>query len=92
MHELPDLSRISIEQKDALIRSLFGEVNRLSAQLTALSSQVMELKARQNKNSHKGSTLKRVTTPTQVIVHALPRRSATDVIVVNTMPASFRPM
>jgi len=104
MDELPDLSRISIEQKDALIRFLFGEVNRLSAQVTALSSQVMELKARQNKNSHnsskppstdgltkktqslreasgkkpggqpghKGSTLKRVATPTQVIVHKLP--------------------
>ena len=97
MSELPDLSRIPAEQKDELIRFLFGEFKRLSAQ-------VAELQARQNKDSHnstkppssdglgkktrslreasgkkpggqpghKGTTLKRVAVPTQIISHALP--------------------
>ena len=104
MSELPDLSRISAEQKDGLIRFLFGELKRLSAQVMALSAQIAELQARQNKDSHnsskppssdglgkktyslreasgekpsgrpgyKGTTLKRVAVPTQIISHALP--------------------
>lgn len=97
MTELPDLSLIPAEQKDELIRFLFGEVKRLSAE-------VAELKGRLNKNSdnsskppssdglakktrslreasgkkpggqtgHKGTTLKRVAEPTQIVSHALP--------------------
>lgn len=58
MTELPDLSLIPAEQKDELIRFLFGEVQgltaqvlALAAQVTALKSEVAELKGRSKKDS-----------------------------------------
>ena len=104
MTELPDLALLPVEQKDELTRFLFGEVTRLSAQVTALIAEMAELKAQIKKDSHnsskspssdglgkkttslrvasnkkqggqpghKGTTLKQVTEPTQVVPHSLP--------------------
>jgi len=44
-----------MEQKNALIHFLFGEVNRLSAQVMALLAHVVELIARQNKDCRNSS-------------------------------------
>ncbi len=48
MTELPDLSRLTSEQKDELIRTLFEQV-------FTLSSRVAELVARLSKDSHNSS-------------------------------------
>ena len=58
MHELPDLSRLSIEEKDALILAQFEQlkqVARLTAMVRALSARVHELEGRLRKDSHNSS-------------------------------------
>ena len=46
MTELPDLSQIPESQKDDLIRFIFSEVKRLTAQVEMLSAQVISLSAK----------------------------------------------
>ena len=48
MDELPDLTKLSHEQKDDLIRMLFP----LIAEVRRLSARVAELEARLSKDSH----------------------------------------
>jgi transposase len=58
MYELPDLSRLSIAEKDALILALFEQakqVDRLTAMVQMLSSRVEELEGRLRKDSHNSS-------------------------------------
>lgn len=58
MPELPDLSRLSVAEKDALILALFEQVKqvpRLMAMVQALSSRVQELEAQLRKDSHNSS-------------------------------------
>ena len=58
MHELPDLSRLSVAQKDALICALFEQVKqvpRLMAMVEVLSARVRELEAQLRKDSHNSS-------------------------------------
>ena len=55
MHELPDLSKLSVAEKDALIRTLFEQVNRLAMLVAPLSARVNELEGRQRKDSHNSS-------------------------------------
>lgn len=60
MHELPDLSRLSVEEKDALILAQFEQlkqVERLTATVQVLSTRVRELEARLGKDSHNSSKL-----------------------------------
>lgn len=51
MHELPDLSTLTSDQKDELIRLLFP----LLAEVRQLTARVAELEARLSKNSHNSS-------------------------------------
>src|SRR3954452_17126390 len=44
--ELPDLSRLSHDEKDALIRALWAQVQALWAQVQTLTARVAELEAR----------------------------------------------
>ncbi len=46
MTELPDLSHLAHEEKDALIRALWAQVQALTAQVQALAARVAELEAR----------------------------------------------
>jgi transposase len=46
MTELPDLSRLAHEEKDALIRALWAQVQALTAQVQTLAARVAELEAR----------------------------------------------
>ena len=46
MIELPDLSRLTHEEKDALIRALWAQVQALTAQVQAVTARVAELEAR----------------------------------------------
>ena len=55
MTELPNLSQLTHEQKDDLIRFLFAQVQQLSAQVAQLSVQVIELQGRLGKNSSNSS-------------------------------------
>src|SRR3990172_3032659 len=58
MHELPDLSRLSVAEKDALILAQFEQlkqVARLTAMVQALSARVQELEGRLRKDSHNSS-------------------------------------
>ena len=58
MHELPDLSRLSVAEKDELIRALFEQVKqmgRLTVMVQALSARVQELEAQLRKDSHNSS-------------------------------------
>ncbi|WP_394756173.1 DUF6444 domain-containing protein, partial [Rhodoferax sp.] len=58
MHELPDLSRLSVAEKDALICALFEQVKqmeRLTVMVQALSARVQELEAQLRKDSHNSS-------------------------------------
>lgn len=51
MHELPDISTLTLDQKDELIRQLFP----LLAEVRRLTERVAELEARLSKNSHNSS-------------------------------------
>lgn len=51
MHELPDISTLTSDQKDELIRQLFP----LLAEVRQLTARVAELEARLSKNSHNSS-------------------------------------
>lgn len=51
MSELPDLSLLTSAQKDELIRQLFVQVKNLSAQISAFSAEVKQLKVQNGKNS-----------------------------------------
>lgn len=58
MPELPDLSRLSVAEKDELIRALFEQVKqmgRLTQMVQALSARVQELEAQLRKDSHNSS-------------------------------------
>jgi len=46
MMQLPDLSRLTHEEKDALIRALWAQVQALTAQVQALAARVAELEAK----------------------------------------------
>ena len=55
MHELPDLSRLSVAQKDELIVAQFEQLRhleRLTVLVQTLSARVQELEARLRKDSH----------------------------------------
>lgn len=55
MHELPDLSRLSEAQKEALIFALFEQVKELATTVQAFSARVAELEGRLRKDSHNSS-------------------------------------
>src|ERR1700712_4897431 len=46
MTELPDLSQLTHEEKDALIRALWAQVQALTAQVQTLMARVAELEAK----------------------------------------------
>ena len=52
MHELPDLSRLSAAEKDALILAQFEQLKLMIAQVQTLSARVRELEVRSRKDSH----------------------------------------
>jgi len=55
MDELPDLDRLSVAEKDDLIRTLWSMVRTLSAQVTTLQAKVLDLEARLAQNSRNSS-------------------------------------
>lgn len=55
MEELPDLDRLSVADKDDLIRALFAQVKVLTAQVEALTARVADLEGRLAKNSRNSS-------------------------------------
>lgn len=55
MKELPDLSKLSHAEKDALILALWEMVQSLTARVEALTAEVTELKGRLAKDSHNSS-------------------------------------
>ena len=57
MHELelPDLTTLTSEQKDVLIRLLFAQVQSLIEQVRVMTARVSELEARLRKDSHNSS-------------------------------------
>ncbi len=55
MDELPDLDRLSVAEKDDLIRDLWSLVRTLSAQVTTLEAKVVDLEARLAQNSRNSS-------------------------------------
>lgn len=55
MNELPDLDRLSVAEKDDLIRALFAQVKALTAQVEVLTAKVAELEGRLAKNSRNSS-------------------------------------
>jgi transposase len=55
MQALPDLSQLSHNQKDELIRQLWAIVQAQSLQIATLQAQVAELQAKLNKNSRNSS-------------------------------------
>jgi transposase len=55
MDELPDLDRLSVAEKDDLIRTLWSMVRTLSAQVTTLQTKVLDLEARLAQNSRNSS-------------------------------------
>ena len=46
MTELPDLSQLTHDEKDALIRALWAQVQALTAQVQTLAARVAELEAK----------------------------------------------
>ena len=65
MDELPDLSALSVAQKDALIITLFEQVKVLTTTVRMLTARVEELEGRLRKDSHNSSKppLLRITKP-----------------------------
>lgn len=55
MNARPDLSALSVAQKDALIVALFEQVEELTAMVQKLNSRVEELEGRLRKDSHNSS-------------------------------------
>ena len=58
MHELPDLSRLSVAEKDELIVAQFEQLKqleRLTVMVHALSARVRELEGQLRKDSHNSS-------------------------------------
>ena len=55
MHELPDLSRLSAAEKDALIFAQLKQVERLTVMVQMLSARVRELEGRLHQDSHHSS-------------------------------------
>jgi len=55
MNELPDLARLTVGEKDELIRDLWSLVRTLSAQVTTLQTKVLELEAQLAQNSRNSS-------------------------------------
>ena len=55
MDERPDLSVLSVAQKDALIIALFEQVKELAATVQMLKARVEELEGRLRKDSHNSS-------------------------------------
>ena len=55
MDKLPDLDRLSVAEKDGLIRELWSVVHDLRAQVSALQVKVVELEARLAQNSRNSS-------------------------------------
>lgn len=55
MEALPDLNRLSVAEKDDLIRALYAQVGLLTAQVALLSAKVAELEGRLSLNSQNSS-------------------------------------
>ena len=55
MHELPDLFRLSVAEKDALILAQFEQLKQLTVMMQALSARVCELEGQLRKDSHNSS-------------------------------------
>ena len=55
MHELPNLNRLSVAEKDALILAQFEQINRLTVIVQTFSARVRELEGRLRKDSHHSS-------------------------------------
>jgi transposase len=55
MNELPDLARLSVAEKDGLIRELWALVGNLTDQVTSLQTKVVEQEARLAQNSRNSS-------------------------------------
>jgi transposase len=55
MEALPDLGRLSVGEKDDLIRALFAQVKALLAQVDGLTARVAELEGRLALNSQNSS-------------------------------------
>jgi hypothetical protein len=51
MKSLPDLDRLSVAEKDALIRAQFAQIQALTADVAALRAKVAELEGRLALNS-----------------------------------------
>ena len=55
MNALPDLGRLSVADKDDLIRALFAQVETLTKQVEKLTAKVNELEGRLALNSRNSS-------------------------------------
>jgi transposase len=55
MDELPDLERLSVAEKDDLIRALYALVQPLKAEVERLQAKVRELEGERSKDSHNSS-------------------------------------
>jgi transposase len=55
MDSLPDLDRLSVTEKDELIRALIARVQTLTAEMAALTAKVVELEGRLAQNSRNSS-------------------------------------
>ena len=55
MNELPDLARLSVAEKDGLIRELWALVGNLTDQVTSLQTKVVEQEVRLAQNSRNSS-------------------------------------
>ena len=55
MFERPDLSKLSVAEKDALIMALFDQLEATSQTIKAMQARVDELEGRLRKDSHNSS-------------------------------------